>query len=223
MSNAILIIGESGAGKSTSGELLNPKETFWLNVTGKDLPFRGFKKNYISLKVNKEKGNYLETSKADDILRLMEHISKDRPDIKTIIIDDYQYVLSFEFMARMKEKTFDKFNDIGGNAFNIIQKSKALREDISVIITAHSETTKEGFIKMKTIGKLLDEKITPEGLFTVVLMADVIKDDSDKPKHIFRVHSDGNSVIKSPKGMFETDIIDNNLQFVLNKIKEYNN
>lgn len=223
MSNSVLIIGESGMGKSTSGESLDPKETFWINVTGKDLPFKGFKKNYLPFSKENIKGNYLCTSVPEDILKTLNFISINRLDIKHILIDDFQYVMSFEFMARNKERGFEKFTDIGTNAFNILQKAKALREDINVVILTHSETTKEGFIKMKTIGKLLDEKITPEGLFTVVLMADIIKDDSDKPKHIFRTHSDGTSVSKSPREMFDSDTIDNNLNFVLNRIKEYNN
>lgn len=223
MSNAILIIGESGAGKSSSGESLDPKETFWLNVTGKDLPFRGFKKNYIPFTKENPKGNYLCSSDPETILKTLNYISANRPDIKQAITDDFQYVMSFEFMARTKEKGYDKFNDIGGNAFNILQKARTLREDLSVIILTHCEKDRDGFIKMKTIGKLLDEKITPEGLFTVVLMADTIKDDNDKIKHIFRTHTDGNSVIKSPKGMFETDTIDNDLKYVLEKVNEYNN
>lgn len=223
MSNAILIIGESGAGKSTSIEELNPKETFINNVTGKDLPIKGFKKNYIVFSKENTKGNYLISSDASTIMKAMQYVSDNRPDIKTFITDDFQYVMSFEFMARSKEKGYDKFNDIGGNAFNILQKAKALRDDLTVIILTHSIKETDGFIKMKTIGKMLDDKITPEGLFTTVLYAEMIKGDDDKIKHIFRVHSDGNSVIKSPKGMFETDIIDNSLKTVLEKVNEYNN
>ena len=223
MSNAILIIGESGAGKSTSIEELNPIKTFITNVTGKDLPFKGFKKNYVSFTKENPKGNYLISHNAETIIKAMQYVSENRSDIKTFIIDDFQYVLSFEFMARTKEKSYDKFNDIAGNAFNILQKSRVLRDDLTVIILTHSDKDRDGFIKMKTIGKLLDEKITPEGLFTIVLLADTIRDDNDKIKHIFRVHSDGNSVIKSPKGMFEIDTVDNSLKLVLVKVNEYNN
>jgi hypothetical protein len=223
MSNAILIIGESGAGKSSSGESLDPKDTFWTNVTGKDLPIKGFKKLYTPFTKENPNGNYLASSNTDAIIATMNHVSANRPEIKNFIIDDFQYVMSFEFMARSREKGFEKFNDIGGNAFNILQKARTLRDDLNVVILTHSDKDKDSFVKMKTIGKMLDEKITPEGLFTVVLMAEIIKDDNDKPKHIFRTHSDGNSVVKSPKGMFEDSKIDNNLKLVLDKIKEYNN
>ena len=89
-------------------------------------------------------------------------------------------------MARTKEKGFDKYNDIGGNAFNILSGAKELRDDITVIILTHSEVSKDGTTKMKTIGKMLDEKITPEGLFTVVLEADIVKDDTDQEIHVFK-------------------------------------
>lgn len=222
MSNAVLIIGESGRGKSTSGESLNPKETFWINSIGKDLPFKGWKKNYISINENPEKGNYLSSYTASTIIKMLEHLSKNRPDIKVIIIDDFQYVLSYEFMARTKEKGYDKFNDIGFNAFNVLNTSKALRDDITVVILTHSETNNQGFTKMKTIGKMLDEKITPEGMFTVVLEADIIKDDKDQEIHVFRTKSNMNSVVKSPRGMFLTDTIDNSLKLVIDSINNYN-
>jgi hypothetical protein len=88
MSNAILILGESGAGKSSSGEFLDPKETFWLNVTGKDLPIRGFKKNYIPFSKDNPKGNYLCTSNPDEIIKTMNFIHANRPEIKNLLTDD---------------------------------------------------------------------------------------------------------------------------------------
>lgn len=222
MSNAVLVIGKSGMGKSSSGETLDPKSTFWINVTGKDLPIKGWKKSYKSITDDKDKGNYLSSFNPVHILAVMDKISKERPDIKCIVIDDYQYVMSFEYMSRTKEKGFEKFNDIGANAFNILQKSKALRDDITTIILTHSEVDNQGFTKMKTIGKMLDEKITPEGLFTVVLEADISKDDTEKLQHIFKTKSNGDSVVKSPRGMFDKETIPNNLKMVLDSITKYN-
>lgn len=222
MSNAVLIIGESGRGKSSSGEFLDSKETFWINTIGKDLPFKGWKSKYKSIGEDKEKGNYLSSYNASVIINTLIHISKNRPDIKNIIIDDFQYVLSYEFMSRTKEKGYDKFNDIGSNGFNILNTSKALRDDITTIVLAHSETDNQGVTRMKLIGKMLSEKITPEGLFTVVLEADMIKDDKEQIQHVFKTKSDGNSVVKSPRGMFETDNIPNDLKLVIDSIKKYN-
>ena len=223
MSNAVLIIAGSGKGKSSSAEYLNPKETFYLNVIGKDLPFKGWKKNYIPISENPEKGNYLSTYNPVVIVQTLLHISKTRPDIKIIVVDDYQYTMSYEFMNRAKEKGYDKFNDIGSNAFSILNTSKALRDDITVIILTHSETDNQGNTKMKTIGKMLDEKITPEGLFTVVLEADIIKNDKDEEIHVFKTKATASSVVKSPKGMFDTETIPNNLKLVIDSINKYNN
>ena len=221
MSNAVLIIGKSGAGKSSSGEELDSKQTFWVNTIGKDLPFKGWKKKYTPL--NKDNvGNYLSSYNALTITKTMEHISKTRPDIKVMVIDDYQYVMSYEYMNRSKEKGFEKFNDIGFNAFSILNTAKSLRDDMTVIILTHSEIDSQGNTKMKTIGKMLDEKITPEGLFTVVLEADITRNEKEEIIHIFKTKSDGTTVVKSPRGMFATPEIPNSLKLVIESIVKYN-
>jgi predicted amino acid-binding ACT domain protein len=237
MSNAVLVLGKTGSGKSTSIENLDPNETFIINVVGKDLPFRGGRKRYTT-----EKKNYFATSDNKQIIQVMNQISKEAPHIKTLIIDDFQYVMSYEFMARAKETGFkmsyefmaraketgfNKFTEIAEHAFNIINTSKNLREDLTVIFLTHVEENTDSLgqvsYKIKTIGKLLDEKITIEGLFTVVLMAKIDKNQEGNVEYVFETRGDVNTTVKSPKGMFETDTIPNDLKIVIDKIDEYNN
>lgn len=222
MSNAILVLGKTGSGKSTSIENLDPSETFIINVVGKDLPFRGGRKKY-----SKDQNNYFATSDNKAIIQVMKQISDQASKIKTIIIDDFQYVMSYEFMARAKETGFNKFTEIAEHAFNIINTAKNLREDLTVIFLTHVEENTDGLgqtsYKIKTIGKLLDEKITIEGLFTVVLMSKIDKDQDGKVQYVFETKGDTNTTVKTPKGMFETETIPNDLKLVIEKMEEYNN
>lgn len=122
MSNTSLIIGESGTGKSTSLRNLDPHETFIINVCNKPLPFRGYKSNYKTISSWEDKeGNYYATDDYLKIIKLLRIIDKERPDIKNIIIDDFQYIMVEEFMNRVTEKGFDKFSEIGQHAWSIIK------------------------------------------------------------------------------------------------------
>jgi len=219
MSNTILVLGKTGSGKSTSVENLDPKSTFMINVVGKDLPFRGGKKKY-----NKEAKNYYEATSSAKIVSAMKTIDKDQKHIKTIIIDDFQYTMSYEFMTS-STTGFDKFNEIAQHAFNIINTSKNLRDDLTVIFLSHTEENVDSLgqksYKIKTIGKLLDDKITIEGLFTVVLMAEQ-RDDGQTVTYGFKTKGSVRDTVKTPKDMFKDEFIKNDLQFVLSKIKEYN-
>ena len=218
MSNAVLVLGKTGSGKSTSVESLDPKSTFMINVVGKDLPFKGGKKKY-----NKENKNYFEASNYAKILGAMKQINEQK-HIKTLIIDDMQYVMSYEFMTTTTTG-FDKFNEIAEHMFAIINLSKNLREDLTVIFLAHTEETVDNMgqksYKIKTIGKLLDDKITIEGLFTIVLMAEQ-RTEGMETTYGFRTRGTVRDTVKSPKDMFKDEFIKNDLQFVLDKIKEYN-
>jgi len=212
MSNAILIIGESGTGKSTSIRNLNPKETYIINVLDKPLPFRGYKTKYIQ----KQGGNYGVTDNPDKIVTILDGISKTRLDIKNIVIDDFQYIMSNEYMRRAKEIGFQKFTDIGLGAFKIVEKANQVREDINVFVLAHSEINKNGISKLKTIGEMTDKTIVMEGRFTVVLHT-LVEDSQYK----FMTQHNGIYLSKSPMGMFESLTIDNDLEFVSRKIHEY--
>lgn len=218
MSNAILVLGKTGSGKSTSTENLDPKETFIINVVGKELPFKGGKSKY-----NAEKKNYFNSHSGPQIVSALKKIDKDMPHVKTIIIDDFQYVMSYEFMLT-STTGFDKFNEIAEHAFQVINTAKTLRDDLTVVFLSHTEESTDGFgqknYKVKTIGKLLDEKITIEGLFTVVLMAEQ-REEGQEVVYGFRVKGSPRDTVKSPKDMFEEDFIPNDLSLVLSNIEEY--
>lgn len=220
MSNAVLVLGKTGSGKSTSIENLDPKETFIINVVGKDLPFRGGRKRYTT-----DKQNYFSTHNPNNIVQLLKQISDEAKHVKTVIIDDFQYVMSYEFMTTTTTG-FDKFNEIAEHAFAIINTAKNLRDDLTVIFLSHTEENVDSLgqksYKIKTIGKLLDDKITIEGLFTIVLMAEQ-RMDADKVVYGFKTKGTVKDTVKSPKDMFEKEYIPNDLKVVIDTIEAYNN
>lgn len=220
MSEIIAVVGQTGTGKSTSIESLNPKETAVINIVGKPLPFKGWKANYNA--INK---NFMVTHSSKDIVDGLQKISTSRPEIKVIVIDDFQYLMSTEFMNRSAEAGWQKFTDIGRHAWDVINSAKSLREDLKVFIMSHDEVTPDLYPpkrKIKTIGKMLDEKVTLEGLFTIVLFTDVSKDqNSTQLQYRFITQNDGTTTAKSPKGMFKDLLIPNDLAYVLKAIEEY--
>jgi adenylate kinase family enzyme len=153
MGNIVAIMGESGSGKSTSIENLDSTKTAIINVAGKDLPFKGWKKKYTAFK-GKE-GNMLKTANPAIINQCIKAISDNRPEINCIILDDVQYVMAFEFMDKAKDKGFEKFTILADNFYRIIQTAKATRDDLTIIFLAHTEQTNDGKTKMKTIGEYL--------------------------------------------------------------------
>ena len=222
MSRSILVIGESGTGKSRSLKRLNPEETFLFNIIGKDLPFQGWRKGYTSYNKETGKGNMLTTHNPSTLLKGIELVSK--LPYRNIVFDDFQYVMSYEFMSRATERGYDKFSEIAQNTWNII-KTAQLIPDKNIIFLAHSEEVyADGYkkSKIKTIGKLLDEKITVEGMFTVVLQSTIIIEEN-KTKYVFITQSDGTSTVKTPEGMFGSKYIENDLQTVLERMEEYAN
>ncbi|MDU7925287.1 MAG: AAA family ATPase [Finegoldia magna] len=214
MANLVLILGQSGTGKSTSIRNMDSKDTFIIQVVNKPLPFKNFKKNY-SLVDKDGKGRRLVSDNYDRIISCLKYLNNDK-DIKNIIIDDFQYVISNEFMTRAKEKGFDKFTEMAQHYYMIIDVASRLREDLNVIFLSHNEQKEDGTSKVKTIGKLLDEKITIEGLFTIVLNT-VIQDN----KYYFQTQNNGFNTTKSPLGMFDEQLIENDLKLVTEKINEY--
>lgn len=211
--NLVLIMGESGTGKSTAIRTLNPAETYIINVLDKPLPFKGYKKLYKGGKG----GNYFGSDNADKIRSVIQRINRERPEIKNIIIDDFQYIMANAFMRKATEKGFDKFVEIGQDAWEIIDDGTKVRGDLYIFILSHTEAdANSGTVKIKTIGKMLDEKIVLEGMFTVVLHSLITN-----KQYKFLTQHDGTRIAKSPMGMFERAHIDNDLQMVREKMRAY--
>lgn len=202
MAEKILIIGESGTGKSTSIRNCNPATTAIVNPVGKPLPFRG--------KFEMLNG---ETDSREICRWMAEQAEAGK---KTIIVDDFQYILSIPYMNRIKEAGWDKWNDFGSNYFEIIDVCSDLPDDVIVYYMSHCETLDNGITTIKLIGKLLREKITIEGLFTTVLRTQVVDG-----KYYFLTQNSGKDTVKSPLGMFPSYAIENDLAYVDDKIRNY--
>lgn len=194
----VLVLGESGSGKSASLRNFEPDEIGIFNVASKPLPFR--KK---LLKV--DKANYGV---------IMQALSK--PTKKVYAIDDSQYLMCFEQFARAKETGYQKFTDMALNFYNLIHfVIEGLPPDVTVYFLHHTDTSDMGKVKAKTIGKMLDTQLTLEGLFSIVLLC-----RTDGTRHYFETQSDGYTTAKSPMEMFDREI-DNDLKMVDNTIREY--
>lgn len=202
MAQMVLIMGESGTGKSTSIRNCDPVTTAVVNPVGKPLPFKG---KYEML--NSE----TESRKICKFMKEQAAAGK-----KLIVVDDFQYILSVPYMNRIKENGWDKWNDFGANYFEIIEVCKELPQDVVVAYMTHTETLESGVTTIKLIGKLLREKITIEGLFTVVLRTGV-----NEGNYYFYTQNSGKDTVKSPLGMFPAYAIDNDLNYVADKIRNF--
>ena len=223
MSELIAVVGQTGTGKSTSVEALDAKETVIIGVIAKPLPFRGWKQKYTS--GIQQGGNYLVSHDSSQIVKVMQYISESRPEVKQIVIDDFQYIMSTEFMNRAAETGWQKFTDIAKHVWDVLNSAKSLRDDLKVFVLSHDEIITENFQpkrKIKTIGKLLDDKITLEGLFTIVFFTDVQKNkEKESLDYSFITQNDGTTTAKSPRGMFEDLHIPNDLNSIITQIDSY--
>ena len=195
----VLLLGSSGSGKSTSLRNFKPDEVGVFNVAGKPLPFRAKFDNVLN------RANYPKI-----------FASLRKANLKRYVIDDSQYLLCFEFFNKANEKGYDKFTSMALNFYQLIQcVIDETPDDCIVYFLHHTEQLADGGVKAKTIGKMLDEKLTVEGLFSIVLMC-----QTDGINHNFITQSDGNTPAKSPMEMFPL-VIDNDLALVDKTIREY--
>lgn len=211
----VLILGFSGAGKSTSIRTLNPEETFLINCCNKPLPFKGGAKLYTEINTEKNPtGNMLTTDNYDRIRFVLNGIKHSRPEISNIVIDDSQTLIVHEFMKRHSTEgkgndIYQLYNSIADHFWTLIETIKDMRNDMFIFLLHHAETNEHGRIQPKTVGKLLNEKVGIASLFTVCLFA--VRESN---QNFFLTQNDGSNDAKSPDGMFETIKINNDLQLV---------
>lgn len=203
MGVTVFILGASGTGKSYSMKRFPKDKMALINVQGKVLPFRG------SGQIHQ-----LQTDSSEAIMQAMKTMAGN--GIKSIIVDDYQYVMANEYMSRCYENGYNKFTEIGRHAWDILNTVRALPQDVIVYILCHIDRDDNGKEKIKTIGKLLDEKICLEGMATIVLKTAVADG-----KYTFLTQNSGNDTVKSPEGMFPSYAIENDLYYVDQKIRAY--
>lgn len=198
MAIPVLVLGESGTGKSASLRNFDASEIKVINVEGKPLPFK----------------NKFEVFSSDNYVKILKEMQATEKPV--IVIDDAQYLMANEFMRRATERGYDKFTEIAQNFWNLVNKVKELPKNQIVYFLAHIERDQNGNEKIKTIGKLLDEKITVEGMFTIVLKTNVTDG-----VYTFLTQNSGHDTVKSPIGMFPSIAIDNDLKYVDEKIRNY--
>lgn len=198
MAIIVMVYGQSGTGKSTSLRNFKPEDVCIVNVSGKPLPFK-----------NKHK-----TFNTDDYMAIETAIKK--APAKSIVIDDATYLMTGEYMRTAKVTGYQKFTDLALNYYTLVKTAAALPDGKIVYFMGHSDIDNNGNEKFKTIGKLLDEKITLEGMFTIVLKT-VVTDG----KYQFSTRNSGQDTVKTPMGMFDEPLIDNDLAAVDKAIRDY--
>ena len=209
-----MILGQSGTGKTTSLRNLNPADVLLIQAVKKPLPFRS--KEWVPCTKANPKGSILVTDCAPTIVGAMTRTPK-----PIIIIDDFQYILANEFMRRVLDQAkgneaFAKYNEIARNAWDILMCAGRLPDTTRVYILAHTQEDESGHVKAKSIGKLLDEKITMEGLLTIVMRTAVVNG-----QYLFSTQNSGLDTVKTPLGMFDDMHIPNDLAAVDAAITSY--
>ena len=215
MATIIGIMGESGAGKTTSMRNLDPKTTFYIDSDKKGLSWKGWKSQYST-----ENKNYMKTDDQHTVLRLLMDINTKLPHIKTVVIDTINGIMVADEMRRMREKGYDKWVDLACAVYSIIDYALTMRDDMTVIFVCHSQTVRDDtgymFTSIKTNGQKLS-KIGLETKFPIVLYAKCIDG-----RYLFETQANF-STAKTPLGMFESKTIDNDISAVIEAVEEYNN
>jgi len=209
MSTGVLVIGNSGSGKSTSLRNLDPQKTMLIQCINKPLPFKA--QGWKTRQSLKDEGNVIRTDNAELILKIMRGSPHE-----VVVIDDYQAVMVNELMNRSTERGYDKFSDLAKNAWSIFMAAGDLAAHRRVYILAHTQTDDFGNVRMKTVGKMVDQTLVPEGFFTIVLRTEIMNG-----AYMFSTQTNGQDCCKSPIGMFPEKLIENDLAFVDNQITEF--
>lgn len=226
MANNVIILGKSGAGKSTSIKGLDPKETVVINTLKKRLPFKGSGSMY-----NKENKNLFNIDEYTKVISLLQNISDKAAYVRNIVLDDIIYIMRKEYFKRARESGYSKYTELAAHFQQIISTCESLRDDLNVFFILHSEDIiSDGAItgyKVSTIGKLLDTQYNPIEVVPMVLYSAIKYDEKGTPKYGFYTHATKESSVeipaKSPEGMFADDFIPNDLGAVVKAMNTYYN
>jgi hypothetical protein len=229
MANKIMVTGKSGSGKTYSLRTLDPASTFIICPDEKNPPFKGWRKNYTMTdpglgRFSPTVNNYYKTTDWNSIQRALNFVSDNRPEIKTIVIDTITYAMIGEFMGKATVKGYDKFTEMGSNVYQTLKMIDGLRDDLTVIVMAHTE--KGTFNGVDTTefgvpgGKLVKDVVKPEGMFVITLET-IVEKVGDVVKYSFMTQNNTTNMAKSPIGMFPSKTIDNDMKMVLDCIKLY--
>ena len=205
-----MILGTSGSGKTTSLEKLDPKQTFYIDADGKGLSWKGWRKQY-----NKENKNYFQCDVPEQIFSLMQTIDEKQKQIKFLVIDTLNGCMVADEMRRAKEKAYDKWMDLAQSVYNIVDYSNKMRDDLTVILIGHTQTSDDGFTCMLTNGRKLN-KICLESKMTTVLLSRI----NDNGEYVFETRAK-NSTAKTPRGAFDSDEIPNDITLVIDALKDF--
>ena len=214
MATVIGIMGDSGSGKTTSLRNLDPSSTFIIDTDGKGLSWRGWKRDY-----NEENKNYCRTDDQNRVMAYLASINSGAPHIKVVVVDTLNGIMVADEGRRRAEKGFDKWSDLAWAVWDIVNYALTMRDDITVILTAHVQTDRDdsGFVhsRIKTSGRKLD-KLQIETKLQALLFA---KRNGDG-EYVFEVHSN-NSTAKTPLGLYDDETIPNDAARVVDDLSAY--
>ena len=226
MSNIIALAGFSNSGKSTSLKYLDPTTTFIVSCTNKQLQIPAFRRKYTKVSITDGKliGNWYVSNSYEKISNILKLVSSKRPDIKTIVIDDINYLLSNEIMENALTKGYEKFTMQAKNYYDIISLAQELRDDLTVVMISHiinDGTDIEPSYKLYSSGKMLDKTVNLDGLFSYIIYAERYVDENDEVHYRFKTRTDGNDTCRSVAGCFEEKYVEPNMQIVIDTINKF--
>ncbi len=227
MSNLICLAGQSNTGKSTSLRTLDPKSTFIISCTNKQLQIPGFRKKYTKVEIKDKKltGNWYVSNNYAQIGKILSAVSNTRPEIKVVVLDDINYLLSNETFENALDKGYTKFSVMAKNYYDLLADCQLLRDNLTVVVITHTEnygTDMDPQYRMWTTGKMLTQQINLDGMFSYIIYSDRYIDDTDDEVHYrFKTRTDGNDTCRSVAGCFSEKYIEPDMKAVIDRINEF--